>query len=112
MYAQMLPLSLPIACNMVPCRHTGFLHVCCHSLWSLNISSRKLPRNSITELICFIVLDIGLDVTESLPPWTRVVAGLFQSFAVRASGFPIVSIASLAPSFQYACSVRHRPGAH
>lgn len=29
-----------------------------------------------------------------------MVAGLFQSFAVRASGFPIVSIAALAPSFQ------------
>ncbi|KAI0638942.1 TrkH-domain-containing protein [Trametes polyzona] len=60
---------------------------------------------TIFELVCFIVLDIGLDVTESLPPGTRVVAGLFQSFAVRASGFPIVSVSALAPSFQFLCII-------
>ncbi|KAI0367488.1 TrkH-domain-containing protein [Pilatotrama ljubarskyi] len=60
---------------------------------------------TIVELACFIVLDIGLEVTESLPVGTRIVAGLFQSFAVRASGFPIVSIAALAPSFQFLCII-------
>ncbi|KAI0358915.1 TrkH-domain-containing protein [Trametes cingulata] len=60
---------------------------------------------TIVELVCFIVLDIGLDVTESLPVGTRIIAGLFQSFAVRASGFPIVSIAALAPSFQFLCII-------
>ena len=48
----------------------------------------------------FIVLDIGLAVTDSLPGGTRAVAGLFQSFAVRASGFAIVSLADVAPAFQ------------
>ncbi|KAL4244289.1 TrkH Potassium Transport [Abortiporus biennis] len=57
------------------------------------------------EWIAFIVLDIGLDVTESLPAGTRAVAGLFQSFAVRASGFAIVSLSSIAPSFQFLCVI-------
>ncbi|KAI0697181.1 cation transport protein-domain-containing protein [Cytidiella melzeri] len=57
------------------------------------------------EWISFIVLDIGLSVTESLPAGTRAVAGLFQSFAVRASGFAIVSLSSLAPAFQFLCVI-------
>ncbi|OCH94151.1 TrkH-domain-containing protein [Obba rivulosa] len=57
------------------------------------------------EWCSFIVLDRGLSVVESLPPGTRAVAGLFQSFAVRASGFSIVSLAALAPSFQFLCIV-------
>ncbi|KAI0761664.1 TrkH-domain-containing protein [Trametes elegans] len=73
-----------------------------HVTWYLVVT---LVFFTIVELICFIVLNIGLDVTESLPPGTRVVAGLFQSFAVRASGFSIVSIASLAPSFQFLCII-------
>ncbi len=59
------------------------------------------------EWVCFIVLDIGLEVTDSLPGGTRAVAGLFQSFAVRASGFPIVSLSALAPSFQYVSVHEH-----
>ena len=45
-------------------------------------------------------LDIGLDVTKSLPIGTRIVDGLFQGLAVRASGFAIVPIANLAPAIQ------------
>ncbi|KAI0735704.1 TrkH-domain-containing protein [Earliella scabrosa] len=60
---------------------------------------------TIIEWACFIVLDIGLEVTDSLSPGTRVLAGLFQSFAVRASGFPIVSLSALAPSFQFLCII-------
>lgn len=56
---------------------------------------------SAIEWSSFIVLDIGLEVTQSLPPGTRAVAGLFQSFAVRASGFSIVNLSDIAPSFQY-----------
>ncbi|TCD68599.1 low affinity potassium transporter [Steccherinum ochraceum] len=57
------------------------------------------------EWVSFIVLDIGLDVIESLPPGIRALTGIFQSCAVRASGFPIVSLSSLAPSFQFLCIV-------
>ncbi|CDO70946.1 hypothetical protein BN946_scf184829.g55 [Trametes cinnabarina] len=73
-----------------------------HVTWYLTAT---LITFTIIELVCFIVLDIGLQVTDSLSPGTRVVAGLFQSFAVRASGFSIVSIASLAPSFQFLCVI-------
>ena len=61
-------------------------------------------RLSIIEWMSFLVLNIGLSVTENLPAGVRVVAGLFQSFAIRASGFAIVSLPSLAPAFQYAIS--------
>lgn len=40
-------------------------------------------------------------MTESLPLGVRVIDGLFQSLAVRASGFAIVSISALAPSVQF-----------
>ena len=66
----------------------------------VNIYTDFVYFNSSLEWISFIVLDLGLEVLDSLPPGARAVAGLFQSFAVRASGFSIVSIASLAPSFQ------------
>jgi Trk-type K+ transport system membrane component len=45
--------------------------------------------------------DIGLPAFEALPVGTRVVTGLFQGVAARASGFQIVSIAALAPALQY-----------
>lgn len=45
--------------------------------------------------------DIGLPVTDSLPPGTRVLAGLFQGLAARASGFAIVSLSALAPAVMY-----------
>jgi len=57
------------------------------------------------EWASFKVLNIGLSAVDDLPPGIQAVAGLFQSFAVRASGFPIVSISSLAPSFQFLCIV-------
>ncbi|TBU58845.1 TrkH-domain-containing protein [Dichomitus squalens] len=57
------------------------------------------------EWAAFIVLNIGLDVTSSLSAGVRALAGLFQSFAIRASGFAIVSLASTAPSFQFLCVI-------
>ncbi|OBZ78731.1 Low-affinity potassium transport protein [Grifola frondosa] len=73
-----------------------------HVTWFLVLA---LVFFTAIEWSSFIVLDIGLAVTESLPAGTRAVAGLFQSFAVRASGFSIVSLASLAPSFQFLCVI-------
>lgn len=46
-------------------------------------------------------LDIGLPAYQSIPPGPRVLAGLFQGLAARASGFSIVPIASLAPALQF-----------
>ena len=76
-----------------------------HRVDLLRLDDILTPRFSIIEWACFIVLDIGLEVTDSLSPGTRAVAGLFQSFAVRASGFPIVSLSALAPSFQCVCAL-------
>ncbi|KZT38268.1 TrkH-domain-containing protein [Sistotremastrum suecicum HHB10207 ss-3] len=56
---------------------------------------------SSIELFAFCVLDTGLAVTQSLPLGQRVVDGLFQSLAVRASGFSIVNLSALAPSVQF-----------
>ncbi|BGP36458.1 hypothetical protein JCM10449v2_000359 [Rhodotorula kratochvilovae] len=49
---------------------------------------------------CFLVLDLGNKVIEELPVNTRVIDGLFQAFAVRAAGFSIVPLASVAPALQ------------
>ncbi|TFK56780.1 TrkH-domain-containing protein, partial [Heliocybe sulcata] len=46
----------------------------------------------------FEVFDIGLPVITDVPEGPRVLAGLFQSLGVRASGFSIVSLGSLAPA--------------
>jgi hypothetical protein len=44
--------------------------------------------------------DTGLDVYESIPVGPRIVAGVFQGLAARASGLAIVPIAALAPAVQ------------
>ena len=94
----MLFVPFPLACYLVPRRNLASVHV--SSVASNPRTSLTPHGHSTLEWVCFIVLDLGLDVIESLPPGTRAVAGLFQSFAVRASGFPIVSLSALAPSFQ------------
>ncbi|KAI0802967.1 cation transport protein-domain-containing protein [Irpex lacteus] len=73
-----------------------------HVTWFL---AAALGFFTIIEWVSFIVLDIGLSVTNSLSPGVRVVAGFFQSFAIRASGFAIVSLSSLAPAFQFLCVI-------
>lgn len=50
----------------------------------------------------WILSDIGLPAYESIPKGPRILAGLFQGLAARASGLSIVPIASLAPALQYA----------
>ncbi len=48
----------------------------------------------------FLVLDIGNPVIEAIPIPTRIYDGLFQSVAVRAAGFQVVSLLTLAPAVQ------------
>ncbi|KAM0793243.1 hypothetical protein ACM66B_000706 [Microbotryomycetes sp. NB124-2] len=55
--------------------------------------------NSI-DWVSFIVLDIGNPEIEAIPVGTRIIDGLLQSFAVRAAGFTIVSLANVAPALQ------------
>lgn len=44
--------------------------------------------------------DIGLPAYNSIPTGPRIISGLFQGLAARASGFAIVPIANLAPALQ------------
>lgn len=51
--------------------------------------------------LLIVLEDLGLKSFESLPIASRVILGLFQGIAVRASGLTIISIGSLAPALQY-----------
>lgn len=98
----MLPLPVSVSRNMVPGGYTGGLHVCAvvglRECMLIGVCTRTIEWSS------FVVLNLGLDVITSLPPGVCAVAGLFQSFAVRASGFAIVNLSALASSFQCADS--------
>jgi potassium uptake Trk family protein len=54
-----------------------------------------------TDWIFFQVLDIGNPTIESWGIGQRIFDGLFQSFAVRAAGFQIISLLTLAPAVQF-----------
>ncbi|KAF9528793.1 cation transport protein-domain-containing protein [Crepidotus variabilis] len=69
-----------------------------HQTWFLVIC---LLVFSIIEWVCFVTLNIGLPVYEALPTGHKIVEGLFQGLAARASGFAIVPLASLAPALQF-----------
>lgn len=53
---------------------------------------------TLTDWVCFLVLDIGTPAIEALPVGTRIAAAFLQSAAVRAAGFGIVPLAALAPA--------------
>ncbi|ESK82474.1 potassium transporter [Moniliophthora roreri MCA 2997] len=69
-----------------------------HQTWFLVIC---LVIFSAVEWILFEVLNIGLEAYESLTIGPRIICGLFQGLAARASGFSIVPLASLAPALQF-----------
>ncbi|GEM06129.1 potassiumion transporter [Rhodotorula toruloides] len=48
----------------------------------------------------FLILDIGNPEIEALPTGVRVIDGLLQACAVRAAGFSIVSLSTVAPALQ------------
>lgn len=53
------------------------------------------------DWIAFIVLDIGKEVLEALPPAARAIDGLFQAISTRTAGFAIVGLGSIAPALQF-----------
>ncbi|KAF9265108.1 TrkH-domain-containing protein [Marasmius fiardii PR-910] len=69
-----------------------------HQTWFLLI---VLVIFSVVEWILFEVLNIGLEAYESLSIGPRIICGLFQGLAARASGFSIVPLASFAPALQF-----------
>ncbi|KAK4058039.1 hypothetical protein OIO90_000778 [Microbotryomycetes sp. JL221] len=68
-----------------------------HQTWFLVFV--LIVLNSI-DWVSFLVLDIGNPEIEQIPVGTRIIDGLFQSFAVRAAGFTIVGLANVAPALQ------------
>ena len=56
---------------------------------------------SSIEWICFVLLNHGLPLLEDLSGGQEALAGIFQSVAVRSSGFAIVSMNSIAPGLQF-----------
>ncbi|KAF8200316.1 potassium transporter [Pholiota molesta] len=69
-----------------------------HQTWFLVVC---LALFSIIEWVAFLVLNIGLPAYDSIPVGPRVLSGLFQGLAARASGFAIVPVANLAPALQF-----------
>ncbi|KIM52874.1 hypothetical protein SCLCIDRAFT_32289 [Scleroderma citrinum Foug A] len=68
-----------------------------HQTWFL--LSMLLILN-VTDWVFFIILDIGNPAINSIPPGTRVLAGLYQAISVRNAGFGIVPLALIAPAIQ------------
>ncbi|KAJ7583925.1 potassium transporter [Mycena floridula] len=68
-----------------------------HQTWFLVIC---LLGFSIIEWIGFEVLNIGLPIYDSLSVVARIVDGLFQGIAARASGFEVIAMAQFAPALQ------------
>ncbi|KAK7057587.1 potassium transport protein [Favolaschia claudopus] len=53
---------------------------------------------NVTDWFFFLVLDIGNPAMDSIPLHVRFAIGLLQAIAVRAAGFGIVALATLAPA--------------
>ncbi|KAJ6476359.1 potassium transporter [Mycena sanguinolenta] len=69
-----------------------------HQTWFLVIC---LVIFSAVEWAAFEVLDAGLPFFEQMSKGPRVVDGLFQGLAARASGFSIIPLASASPALQF-----------
>ena len=54
----------------------------------------------LTDWTSFLVLDLKNPAIASIPVGVRVLDGFMQAIAVRAAGFAIVPLASLAPAVQ------------
>lgn len=54
-----------------------------------------------------MVLDIGNNAIDQIPLNVRFLAGFLQAVAVRAAGFGIVPLASLAPAVKSVSSLRN-----
>ncbi|CAK5271447.1 unnamed protein product [Mycena citricolor] len=67
----------------------------------LTVIMRSLRLVIVIEWISFEALDHGLDFYKQMGTGAKVVDGLFQGLAARASGFSIVPLASAAPALQF-----------
>ncbi|KAK0462222.1 potassium transporter [Armillaria novae-zelandiae] len=69
-----------------------------HQTWFLMI---VLLLMSFVEWVAFEVLNTGLEFYDTMPTGVKIVSGLFQGLAARASGFAMVPLASIAPAIQF-----------
>ncbi|KAG8948021.1 low affinity potassium transporter [Tulasnella sp. 424] len=69
-----------------------------HQTWFLIVVFFCL---TFLEWFSFLILDIGIPAITAIPLNVRVLSGLFQSIAVRASGFAIVPLGSVAPAVKF-----------
>ncbi|KAK0430810.1 potassium transporter [Armillaria borealis] len=69
-----------------------------HQTWFLVIVLLLL---SSVEWVAFEVLNTGLEFYDSMSTGAKIVSGLFQGLAARASGFSMVPLASVAPALQF-----------
>ncbi|PBK92420.1 TrkH-domain-containing protein [Armillaria gallica] len=69
-----------------------------HQTWFLVI---VLILMSVVEWVAFEVLNTGLEFYDAMSTGAKIVSGLFQGLAARASGFSIVPVASIAPALQF-----------
>ncbi|KAL0955885.1 hypothetical protein HGRIS_002083 [Hohenbuehelia grisea] len=95
----MLHISLSIASDLVPCD-------CCfgsivRSVDLLSFNQAHYFTNSLTDFFFFMILDIGNAAIDSISFGTRFLAGLLQAIAVRAAGFGIVPLSTLAPAVKF-----------
>ncbi|KAK0229339.1 potassium transporter [Armillaria nabsnona] len=69
-----------------------------HQTWYLLIVLLLL---SSVEWVAFEALNTGLEFYDAMPTGAKIVSGLFQGLAARASGFSMVPLASVAPALQF-----------
>ncbi|KAK0227557.1 potassium transporter [Armillaria fumosa] len=69
-----------------------------HQTWFLMV---VLLLMSFVEWVAFEVLNTGLEFYDIMPTGAKIVSGLFQGLAARASGFSMVPLASVAPAIQF-----------
>ncbi|KAG8897090.1 low affinity potassium transporter [Tulasnella sp. 408] len=67
----------------------------------LPIFLRLIMDPLFVEWFGFLILDIGIPTIAAIPLNVRVLSGLFQSIAVRASGFAIVPLGAVAPAVKF-----------
>ena len=99
----LLCVSIPGSSDLVSPLRSSVTEVIIESIHVKSDLANVMPYSSI-DFFCFMVLDIGSPVIDSIPLGTRFAVGLLQATDVRASGFSVVPPASLAPAVQYVCS--------
>jgi hypothetical protein len=63
-------------------------------------SRRLICSCSLSGLLGYLVLNIGLEIYKRATDWQNLSDGLFQIMSVRSAGFEIVDLSYIAPALQ------------